>query len=76
MTVNLLLRAVESIKLWREREKSIRELSRLDDKTLRDIGVDRHEIRLVVENLSKSQNRTRRLDGECQVEDLRTEYGT
>ena len=36
-------RIVEHVSLWRHRRKSRRDLLRLDDRLLRDIGVDRRD---------------------------------
>ena len=56
--------------LWRERSRAVRELRALDDRTLRDIGVNRSEIEWVVygsdatrlRDASIAPNRCRRRD--------------
>ena len=56
--------------LWRERKAAVRELHALDDRTLRDIGVNRSEIEWVVygrdatrlRDASIAANRSRRHD--------------
>ena len=56
--------------LWRERSRTVRELRALDDRTLRDIGVNRSEIEWVVyggdatrlRDASIAPNRCRRRD--------------
>src|SRR5262245_21596480 len=56
--------------LWRERKAAVRELRALDDRTLRDIGVNRSEIEWVVygqdetrlRDASIAANRARRRD--------------
>ena len=40
----LLLRAVAVINLWYERGRQRRDLARLDDRLLRDIGIDRASV--------------------------------
>jgi uncharacterized protein YjiS (DUF1127 family) len=37
----MLLRAPETLNLWYERSRQRRQLARMDDRLLRDIGVDR-----------------------------------
>ncbi len=44
-------RLTSAIARWRERRRSIAELSRLSDHMLKDIGVSRGEIRAVVDGL-------------------------
>ena len=43
--------AVGAVRAWNARNAAIRELSRLDDRLLRDIGIHRGEIRAVVERM-------------------------
>ncbi len=63
--VNAILDGVGSVtdalRAWRQRRAAIAELSRLDDRLLNDIGIDRNEIRTVVNGmLSRSSARTYR----------------
>ncbi len=54
--------AVGAVRAWRARRASIDELSRLDDHLLKDIGIDRSEIRAVVNGmLSRPPARSDRL---------------
>ncbi len=50
MTINFFQQLINSIKFKRECHKNIQLLSKLNDKTLRDIGVDRCDIPTAVEN--------------------------
>ncbi|MCH6588275.1 MAG: DUF1127 domain-containing protein [Proteobacteria bacterium] len=43
------LRALDGLRRWHKRRKAIAELSTLDDRTLRDIGVSRGSIRELVD---------------------------
>ena len=43
--------AVGAVRTWNARNAAIRELSRLDDRLLRDIGIHRGEIRAVVDGM-------------------------
>ena len=54
--------AVAAVRAWRARRASIDELSRLNDHLLKDIGIDRSEIRAVVNGrLSRPPARSDRL---------------
>jgi uncharacterized protein YjiS (DUF1127 family) len=44
-----LLNLVETVQIWLERMNSRRELARLDDRMLQDIGIDRADVDLEVE---------------------------
>ena len=43
--------AIDAVRTWRRRRAAIAELSRLDDRLLYDIGIDRNEIRAVVNGM-------------------------
>ncbi len=47
----LVKNTVYAIRAWRQRSAAIAELSRLDDRLLNDIGIDRNEIRAVVNGM-------------------------
>ena len=52
---------VDALRAWRQRRAAIADLSRLDDRLLNDIGIDRNEIRAVVNGkLSRPSARTYR----------------
>ncbi len=52
---------VDAVRAWRQRRAAIAELSGLDDRLLNDIGIDRNEIRAVVNGmLSRPSARTYR----------------
>ncbi len=42
---------VDAVRTWRQRRAAIAELSRLNDHLLKDIGIDRNEIRAVVNGM-------------------------
>ncbi len=42
---------VDAVRAWRQRRAAIAELSRLNDHLLKDIGIDRNEIRAVVNGM-------------------------
>lgn len=47
----LVANTVDAVRRWRRRRAAIAELSRLDDRLLNDIGIDRNEIRAVVNGM-------------------------
>ncbi len=52
---------VDAVRAWRQRRAAFAELSRLDDRLLKDIGIDRSEIRAVVNGMvSRPSARTYR----------------
>lgn len=51
MDTHLLQRLFKAIGRWHIRRTTIRTLSALDDRMLRDIGIDRSELRTVVDDL-------------------------
>jgi uncharacterized protein YjiS (DUF1127 family) len=60
--IGRLLSSVASrYQLWRERQRTVRILSELDDRTLADIGIERHLIGEQVDSLIVSHRR----DGGC-----------
>ena len=53
--------AIDAVRTWRRRRAAIAELSRLDDRLLNDVGIDRNEIRAAVDGmLSRPSERLRR----------------
>ena len=42
---------IDAVRTWRQRRAAIAELSRLNDRLLNDIGIDRNEIRAVVNGM-------------------------
>jgi uncharacterized protein YjiS (DUF1127 family) len=54
---------LDSLRRWRARNAAVRELARLDDRALSDIGIERHELREVLEaSLLERERRKRRLE--------------
>ncbi len=47
----LVKNTVDAVRAWRQRRAAIAELSRLNDRLLNDIGIDRNEIRAVVNGM-------------------------
>ncbi len=57
----LVKNTVDAVRIWRQRRAAIAELSRLNDRLLKDIGIDRNEIRAVVNGMvSRPSARTYR----------------
>ena len=50
----LVMRLLNAIGRWHERQTTFRRLSRLDDRLLKDIGIHRHEIASVVHQYTGS----------------------
>ena len=50
----LVMKLLNAIARWHERQTTVRRLSRLDDRLLRDIGIHRHEIASVVHQYTRS----------------------
>jgi uncharacterized protein YjiS (DUF1127 family) len=55
-----ILGALRRLRTWRKRHLTIRELERLDDHLLADIGLDRGRIRFVVDGLTEVSARPAR----------------
>lgn len=54
--MNWIIRYLNYLKTWRQHRKVIKELNALDDKTLRDIGINRRDIdRLIWLDFDKQQ---------------------
>lgn len=51
----LLMRLLDTIRRWRARRATIRQLSRLDDHLLKDIGIDRWQVECVARKLAESK---------------------
>jgi uncharacterized protein YjiS (DUF1127 family) len=49
----LLAKLIRLFHAWRSYERSMRELSRLDDRELADIGISRSEIRAVARGVTR-----------------------
>jgi uncharacterized protein YjiS (DUF1127 family) len=49
-----------ALRLWRARSAAVKELARLDDRALRDIGIERQELRAVLEASLLERERCRR----------------
>ncbi len=49
----LVMKLLNAIARWHERQTTVRRLSRLDDRLLRDIGIHRHEIASVVHQYTR-----------------------
>lgn len=49
----LLARLIHSFRTWLSYDRSVRELSRLNDRELADIGITRSDIRAVARNRAK-----------------------
>lgn len=54
MTLDLLRKALHGLRKRRLRRAIIRDLSALDDRLLRDIGIERRDIRAVAEGVSRT----------------------
>ena len=54
MIWTLVMKLLNAIGRWHERQTTIRRLSRLDDRLLKDIGIHRHEIASVVHQFTRS----------------------
>lgn len=54
MTVRLFQLFLSTIRRWRVRKQSIRQLMRIDDRLLRDIGLEREDIPSVVDALMEN----------------------
>lgn len=54
MTVRLFQLFLSTIRRWRVRKQSIRQLMRIDDRGLRDIGLEREDIPSVIDALMEN----------------------
>lgn len=55
--MNWIIRYLNYLKTWRQHRKVIKELNALDDKTLRDIGINRRDIDSLIWLHADQQNR-------------------
>ncbi len=53
------LESLRRFRTWRNRRLAIRDLERLDDRMLADIGIDRGQIRFVIAGLAAAPRRAR-----------------
>ena len=53
------LEPLRRFRTWRDRRLAVRDLERLDDRLLADIGLDRGEIRFVIDGLAAAPRRAR-----------------
>ncbi len=53
------LEPLRRFRAWRDRRLAVRDLERLDDRLLADIGLDRGQIRFVIDGLAAAPRRAR-----------------